>query len=150
MKWEIDSPAFIDLSTTHQDIVRYLIDVRDCIVHFRTFATSDNTVAIEDSFPEEKIPDLGLWSDRPVTRVVFRRLGGVKVVVNVLLPDAIRSYLPDGTRGPFMFPFTYTQGYNLLTQSREFARLCTSSVLRVLADNVTGESYHLKKRTAKR
>jgi hypothetical protein len=144
-KWETDSPVYERLHS-EIDLVRYLIDLRDCLVHQRTFATSDNTVAVEEGYPADKIPDLGIWGDRPVTRVTFRRLGGTKVAVNVILPDAIYKYRADGAQEGMLSEFTYENGYNLLGQSREFTRLCTISVAEALIDSVTDKTYYLKKR----
>jgi hypothetical protein len=147
VKWDSDFPVYRRLATTDRPLVQYLLDIRDCIVHHRTFAATDGLVAVEEGFPEEKVPDMSpLWI-RPVIRTYFRRLGGVKISVNILLPDAIYKYGATGEREAMLSPFTYGN-VNLLSQCRAFAALCTWAVLMTLADAVVGNQYDLRKPTS--
>jgi hypothetical protein len=146
LKWESDFPVYRSLTTTHRPLVRYLLDIRDCIVHHRTFAASDGLLAVEEGFPEEKVPDMApLWF-RPVVRTYFRRLGGIKVSVNISLPDAIYNYSPNGERGQMLTTFAYGK-VNILSQCRAFAELCTWAVLTTLTHAVVGQQYVLRKPT---
>jgi hypothetical protein len=42
-----DCPLWHRLNSI-QPLLTYLVDIRNCVVHYRTFATSDNTVAIRE------------------------------------------------------------------------------------------------------
>jgi hypothetical protein len=145
LKWKTDFPPFVDLQGRHRPLVQYLIDIRDCIVHHRTFATNEGMVAVEEGFPEEKVPEMPARWARTVVRTSFRRLGGRSVSVNVLLPNAIYSYKATGERDLILKEFSYGD-VNLLTQCREFAKLCTAAVLQTLALVAEGKSYELRKR----
>lgn len=114
-----------------EQVLPYLVDIRNCIVHYRTFATTDNTIAVSDVIDESQLPNIPYFDAiRSVTRVYFRRLGGTKVSVNVLLPDKI--FEESGAGKKMANPFTYSLRINLLSQSREFVRLCTAGVAKAL------------------
>lgn len=66
-------------------------------------------------------------------RAIFRPLGRQDVAVNVLLPDKI--FVHEGNNKK-LATFTYDNGTNLLSQSREFLRMIadtTSAALSLLA-----------------
>jgi hypothetical protein len=111
-----------------ESVMRYLIDLRNCIVHYRTFATSDSALAIVDGWDESQSEPLSAELDvfRSVTRVYFRRAGGVRVAVNVLLPD--RIFESSDSAKKLALPYSYSTRINLLSESREFVRLCTAAV----------------------
>lgn len=144
LKGSTNFPLYVALATSHKPLLRYLLDIRDCIVHHRTFATPDNTIAVREDFPAEKLPDFQPMWFRPVVRTFFRRVGGRKIVVNVMLPDAIYRYSAGGNRGPMLPRFDYDK-VNLLTQSREFARMCTWAVVSALTPTATGDRYTFTK-----
>ena len=144
LKWDSNFPVYRRLTTTDRPLVQYLLDLRDCIVHHRTFAATDGLVAVEEGFPEEKVPDMSpLWF-RPVVRTYFRRLGGVKISVNITLPDAIYKYSSSGQREQMLPTFTYGK-VNLMSQCKAFAQLCTWSVVMTLTEAVVGNQYDLRK-----
>ncbi len=144
LKWDSNFPVYRRLTTTDRALVQYLLDLRDCIVHHRTFAATDGLVAVEEGFPEEKVPDMSpLWF-RPVVRTYFRRLGGVKISVNITLPDAIYKYSSSGQREQMLPTFTYGK-VNLMSQCKAFAQLCTWSVVMTLTEAVVGNQYDLRK-----
>lgn len=129
LKGTTDCPVYENLAK--QPIVTYLCDLRNCLVHYRTFATSDNAVVFEEHLPEADKLRLfsGTWFD-PMARAYFRRVGD-GVSVNIYLPDSIF----DPTRPEKLVEFTYVQRFNLLSQSREFMRLiahCIRSVYLLL------------------
>ena len=148
INWETDFPVFVDLAGPQRPVLRYLIDIRDCIVHGRTFATSDGVVAVEEGFPEDKVPDMTPAWYRGVVRTYFRRLGGTSVSVNISLPDVIWQYSDKGERGKMLDTFTYGQ-VNLLSQSHSFAQMCLLAVLSTLGYVVSGEMYELRKPRSK-
>jgi hypothetical protein len=144
LKWETTFPVFVDLTTKHRPLLQYLVDIRDCIVHDRTFASSEGVTAVEEGFPEDRMPDMPpMWS-RGVVRTYFRRLGGKKVSVNILLPDAIYNYNESGVRTSMIRNFSYGS-VNVLSQCRAFAQLCTATVLATLNDVVGDAKYDLDK-----
>jgi hypothetical protein len=145
VKGHTDHPVYVRLVGRDNQLLRYLLDIRDCLVHHRTFATSDNTIAVREGFPENKLPDLAPMWFRPVVRTYFRKEEGIKVVVNVSLPDAIYAYTRQGERAAMLPAFTYER-VNLLSQTREFAKLCTSTVLTALSYIPAGGRYTYKKR----
>lgn len=90
LRGQTDCPLASMLILGGEDLLRYLVDIRNCIIHYRTFATTDNTIAVSDATDESQLPDVPYFDAiRSVTRVYFRRMGGTKVSVNVLLPDKI-------------------------------------------------------------
>jgi hypothetical protein len=130
--------------------LRYLLDIRDCLVHHRSFATSDNTVAVRTGVGELGLPEgFGPWHE-PVTRVTFREVDPDGMSVNVLLPDAIFEYDADGSRRRMVARFTYDKRINLLSQCREFAGLTVGAVLTALALLQTQRTplYMWRRRTA--
>lgn len=74
-RWLADQPA-----------LSYLSDLRNCLVHYRSFATSDNALVIQEgSECAER-----MRSDLPALfKAEFRLSGRGAIAVNVLLPDTI-------------------------------------------------------------
>ncbi len=139
LKGQSDCPLNVKLSD--QIVLNYLVDIRNCIVHYRTFATSDNTLAVADDADESLLEEVPFGELRSVTRVYYRHFGENKVSVNVLLPDIIFEYDEAGVRTRMARPFSYSRRHNLMSQSREFIRLCTFGVwvaLDLLADKDRG------------
>jgi hypothetical protein len=125
LKGSTDCPLYSGLQQG-QPILRYLIDIRDCIVHHRTFATSHDAVAMAKEAEEENFAKtLPQGWQIPVTRIYFNRDTLGKLVVNILLPDAIYEVGQDSHRGKMVPHFTYDIGVNILAQSMEFLKLCT-------------------------
>lgn len=141
LRWETNFPVYEEIQR-QRGLVQYLIDIRDCIVHDRTFATSEGMVAVQEGFPEDQVPDMPVRWARPVVRTYFRRLGGNKVSVNICLPDQIYVHSATGKR--LVSEFTYGK-VNLLTQCREFAALCTNAVTLALTFAAIGDKYELRK-----
>ncbi len=114
MDAQTDCPVYRILA--RQPIVPYLIDLRDCVVHYRSFATTDNTQVLLEGEHDFDLVDRimpGLF------KAVFRPVGKRRVSVNVLLPDKI--FVRDRS-GKKLVAFTYQQRINLLSQSREFLK----------------------------
>jgi hypothetical protein len=128
-----DCPLYASYLADQGQLLRYLLDIRDCLVHHRSFATSDNTVAVVSDACELRHPEwFGPWHE-PVTRVTFRKVDSGGMSVKILLPDAIFEYDADASRTRMVGRFTYKEGINLLSQCREFARLTVGAVLTALA-----------------
>jgi hypothetical protein len=145
-----DCPLYASYLVDQAHLLRYLLDIRDCLVHHRSFATSDNTVAVRANVGElgHREP-FGHWHE-PVTRVTFRKVDPDGVSVNILLPDAIFEYDADGSRTRMVGRFTYEERINLLSQCREFARLSVGAVLTALAvlQNQRTPLYTWRRRSA--
>jgi hypothetical protein len=122
LRGKTECPVYQTLAKQH--VVRYLIDVRDCLVHFRSFATSDNAVVIQEGQDEPT----GL-SDPSFFRASFRPVDERRIAVNVLLPDRIFT---DADKKK-MEPFLYEQRISLLSQSREFLQLIAKTTTDALA-----------------
>jgi len=53
LKGDTDCPIYQFLSK--QDLTEYLIDLRNCLVHYRSFASSDNALVFEDKVDESEM-----------------------------------------------------------------------------------------------
>jgi len=116
---ETNCPIYQDLKKA--DIVKYLIDIRDCLTHYRSFASSDNVMAVLEGSETPQIE----WS-LSLARLSYRFPDISKVVVNIYLPDAIFTYNHKSHVRGKMAIFTYTQKYNILSQSMQFVKFITS------------------------
>jgi hypothetical protein len=121
-----DCPVYAALAT--DPAVTYLSDIRNCLVHFRSFATSDNAVITDEARPdmESQLNDLP-GSDwlRSMAKGEFRRVGETGVSTNFYLPDVIFERCGTDKR---LARFTYRQKYNVLSQSIGFVRLVAEAV----------------------
>jgi hypothetical protein len=131
-----DCPVLLELQ--REPLLYHLIDLRDCLVHHKSFASAEVIVVVQEGSDEDPLATVEhLWS-RPVTRATYRLAEGGRIVVNVLLPDRIYAYPTDDDRGSLVSPFTYDDGLNLLTQIVEFLRFGAYQVIqsfRLLQEN---------------
>ena len=97
--------------------VNYLIDIRDCMVHYRPFASSDNAIAVKEGINVP--PEIQKWP-KPLANISFRYSGGTKVVTNIFLPDKIFKRDTNGNKT--MPLFTYKKKINILGQSFQFVK----------------------------
>ncbi|RLI78760.1 hypothetical protein DRP07_10770, partial [Archaeoglobales archaeon] len=111
-----------------EPILAYLVDIRNCIVHYRTFATSDNAIATAEGVEELPVLDEIDFTEG-VAKFYFRYTGG-KFVLNIYLPDVIFVRKPSGEKK--LAEFTYKKRYNLLSQSMQFVRLVVYSTIEAL------------------
>lgn len=118
-----DCPVYQRLA--EQTVVGYLSDIRNCIVHFRTFATSDNAVVTEEGVDVPTPNGASEWT-RPMAKASYRRVGENGVSVNILLPDTI--FVRDNSGDKRMAQFTYRERYNILSQSMAFVQLVAGSI----------------------
>lgn len=132
-----------------QPIVDYLLDLRNCLVHYRSLATSDNAIVQEEGSP---VPDFE--DDEPffaaMARAEFRRVGEGGISVNVYLPD--RIFETDSRGGKRLAAFTFSDKWNLLSMARSFADVAGRSLsltlecLRTLPD--ASFEFHAKPHNA--
>lgn len=117
---------------TDQPLLDYLLDLRNCLVHYRSFATSDNAYVIEEGSEEAPADDEYLAA---MAKADFRRIGKKGISVNVLVPD--RIFGKDKRGGTHLAQFTFTQRWGLISTARGFAELsigALSHTLRLLAE----------------
>jgi hypothetical protein len=117
-----DCPVYQRLA--EDKVLDYLSDIRNCIVHYRTFATNDNTLVVEEGLEQSEVIENQEWF-KPMARACFRRVGESGVSVNFYLPDVVFVRGPGDKR---LAHFTYDEKYNVLSQSIEFVRLVASAV----------------------
>ena len=120
-------PVYLQLMD--QPTVEYMSDIRDCIVHFRTFATNDNAFITETDCEQQEPAPHAVISDwvRPMARGAFRRIDEGRVAVNFYLPDMI--FVRQGNSKK-LAEFTYERKINIISQSMEFVRLASVSTYR--------------------
>jgi hypothetical protein len=146
VKDSTDCPVYQRLA--EDKAVEYLSDIRNCIVHYRTFATNDNALAVEEGLEQSEAIMDQEWFE-PMARACFRRVGEGGVSVNVYLPDVVFVRGPADKR---LAHFTYNERYNVLSQSIEFVRLVASAVGQsfVLLVEPGKPTYSYKKPTGKK
>jgi hypothetical protein len=125
VKSKTDCPIYRTLAQAY--VFEYLCDLRDYVVHYRSFATSENLVIIGDHVDPERVKDVleeNKWFE-PTARAYFRRIGS-KVQVDVRLPDTIFQRV-DGQKK--LVVFTYDECINLGVQAVAFLELITECIL---------------------
>ena len=127
MKGTTDCPVYEWIN--NQDVFEYLIDFRNCLVHYRSFATSDNALAIEEGADVSDLIGEKEYVFAPMARAFFRKVGENGFSVNVYLPDTIFERT-DGSKR--LAKFTYEERWNLLSQCRAFAQDTSIAVLLAL------------------
>ncbi len=130
-----------------EPMVEYLSDIRNCLVHYRPFATSDNAIAVAEGLGDSATLDDLTWL-QPMTKAVFRKMGNDGVVVNMYLPDRIFELDQGGNK--VLVDFTYQYRINMLSQSVSFVLLVASATiasLQLLVDPGSPTySYHKRSR----
>ena len=98
--------------------ISYLVDLRNCLVHYRSLASTDNAFVMQEGILlEADSPFVDPWTDSMFQATY--RLDGEKVVVNVLFPDEI--FLKEDKSTKKLSNFTYKNKFNLLSFSYRFA-----------------------------
>lgn len=108
-------------------ITEYLIDLRNCLVHYQTFATNDNAYVIEEGIDDEAVLQIAKNWVSPMAKAMFRYTDENKVVVNIFIPDIIFERSENGDKK--LADFTYLNKYNLLGYSMRFARAVMFSTI---------------------
>jgi hypothetical protein len=125
VKGKTDCPLYQTLTQAY--ILEYLCDLRDYVVHYRSFATNENLVIIGDHVDPEQAKEFleeNKWFE-PTARAYFRRIDS-RVRVDVRLPDTIFQRV-DGQKK--LAVFTYNERINLGTQAVGFLELITECIL---------------------
>ena len=124
LKGSTNCPVYNVLSG--QDALDYLLDIRDCLVHYRSFATSDNAFVHEQGTDATELVNGDDEYIAAMARADFRRVGETAIAVNVLLPDQIFEMTATGDKR--LVQFTYHERWNLLSMARTFAQLAVTSL----------------------
>ena len=95
----------------------YLIQLRNCLVHFRTLAVNDNSVIRHEASKEMNVEGTQAWF-APMAKAVYRLNENKDMVFNIFLPDKIF----EGENNKTVAKFTYTRKLNILAESMRFMR----------------------------
>jgi hypothetical protein len=120
LKGSTNCPIYMAL--VGQLLVEYLLDLRNCLVHYRSFATSDNAYVVEEGaeMPRVSGADFDTYV-AAMARADFRRVGRDGVSVNVCLPD--RIFETDDRGGTRLAEFTYEERWSLPSTAQNFVQL---------------------------
>ena len=122
LKGKTNCPVYTALAD--QAILVYLLDLRNCLVHYRSFATSDNAFVLEEGVDPSDVVGDGDSFLAAMARAYFRRVGETSISVNVYLPD--RIFETDSAGNIKLATFTYEERWNLLSTARNFTYLATN------------------------
>lgn len=139
-----DCPVYTKIAD--DPAVIYLIDIRNCLVHYRTFATDDNVMVVMDGI-EPNVFEEFEWT-RSMARASFRRTENDRIIFNMYLPDEIFQRNSSGNKK--LAKFTYEMRINIISQSMEFVRIlayATLGSLKLLIDHGTPKYTYRSKST---
>lgn len=111
--------------------ILYLRDLRNCIVHYRTFATTENAAVILEGTEPTDLPLDSLWLSS-MTQAVYRTNEERKLVTNIYLPDKIFQKNEDGSDKK-LAQFTYGEKNNILSMAMRFVRNILFSTIEATA-----------------
>jgi len=125
-----DCPVYERIANTEE--LHYLIDIRNCIVHYRSFSTSDNSIIIKEgvSIDDPKVENSN-WI-KPMAKGTFRITENKDVVFNIFIPDVIF----DKNNGKKMVEFSYDKRINLLAECMRFNRHLTLNYMEAFSLNI--------------
>lgn len=115
---------------SEQYLIEYLIDLRNCLVHYRSFAVSDNALVFKDGIDDLNFTKLNTEFIKPMARAFFRRVGESGISVNVFLPDVIFEKDEHGNKK--LVKFTYNNKWNLLSMASRFTQLVSVVLIKAL------------------
>jgi hypothetical protein len=125
LKGSTDCPVYRFLNG--QPVLEYLLDLRNCLVHYRSFATSDNAFVVEEGMEAADIKGDGEYF-AAMARADFRRVGDNAISVNVCMPDRIFETEAGGK----LAKFTYEERWNLLSMAKSFSQLAITALTETL------------------
>jgi hypothetical protein len=141
-----DCPIYQQLM--NQPLLKYLMDLRNCLIHYRSFATSDNAFVQEEHAcdPLEGTDDPFL---NVMARADFRRVGQNAISVNVLLPDRIFEDEVNGGRK--MANFSYRERWSLISTAKNIVELTAGALITTLQflAEVDQPVFHFAARSSK-
>ncbi|MDB5257219.1 MAG: hypothetical protein JWM14_1914 [Chitinophagaceae bacterium] len=108
-------PVYERIANTQE--LQYLIDLRNCIVHYRGFSTSDNSLIVHEDVEDFKDIE-GLNWIKPMAKGTYRITKDEDIVFNIFIPDKIF----DWNKNKKLVSFTYNKRINILAESIRFLR----------------------------
>lgn len=126
LKGQTNCPVYEEIRTNA--LLGYLIDLRNCLVHYQSFAVSDNVLLLQEGVTPPGAMDTRSFF-AGMARAFFRRVDNSGASVNVYLPDKI---FEGDTRDRRLADFTYNQKWNILSMAVGFADSSVSAVERAL------------------
>lgn len=118
---------------SNDNLTKYLIDLRNCLIHYKSFATRDNVYVIregvdtiEEAVDSEEIRNFV----GSMLRAVYRITEKGEVVFNVYIPDKIFEIKEDGTKR--IAEFSYDMKRNIVGYSMKFIRIIMFSMLEII------------------
>jgi len=123
--------------------LQYLIDLRNCIVHYRTFATSDNSIISRDGLDFDFEKHTGNNWTRPMAKAVYRITEKNDVVLNIFLPDKIYDK-SDGNKK--LSNFSYNNRINILAESIRFLRYIVFNYMEAFMLNIESQEKRFEYR----
>jgi len=125
LKERTDCPVYEWIA--NQSIFEYMIDFRNCLVHYRSFAISDNALVIKEGADISDIIEKNDYVFAPLARATYRTVDEGGFSVNIYLPPD--KIFEQSTNGKKLARFTYEEKWNLLSQCRNFAQATSTTVL---------------------
>jgi len=112
--------------------LQYLIDLRNCLVHYRNFATSNTSLITLEGVDFQNENDKITQLTKPMAKGTFRITENNDVVFNIFLPDKIF----DWGNNKKLVQFTYEKRINLLAESMRFMRHLLFNYMESFAINI--------------
>lgn len=129
-----DCPVYERIAITPE--LQYLIDLRNCIVHFRTFATSNNSVIFREGAEVDLEQLTGNNWTTPMAKGFFRVTETQDLVFNIFLPDTIYDRTAKNKK---LSKFKYEQRINVLGESIRFLRYVAFNYMEAFALNLSSQ-----------
>lgn len=128
-----DCPVYERIANTEE--LQYLIDLRNCLVHYRTFAINTNSVITHESVGNFENDGIEGWT-KPMAKGSFRIIENNDVVFNIFLPDEI--YIR-GKTGKKLADFTYNKRINILSTTMRFLRYILFNYMDAMSVNIMSQ-----------
>ncbi|WP_428661768.1 hypothetical protein [Runella sp.] len=128
-----DCPIYERIANTEE--LQYLIDLRNCLVHYRTFAINNHSVIKYegvDNFEKDSIEEL----TKPMAKGSFRITENNDVVFNIFLPDIIYNRENNNKK---LVDFTYNNRMNILAETIRFIRHIVFNYMEAMAINIVSQ-----------
>lgn len=134
-------PVYERIANT--DELQYMIDLRNCIMHYRTFATSNNSVVSRDGVEVDLVELTGNNWTTPMAKAIYRVTPTDDIVFNIFLPDTIYERDAKGKR---LSNFTYNKRINILGESIRFLRYIAVNYMEAFALNMASQEKRFEYR----
>ena len=122
---QTDCPVYEELA--ENELLPYLMDLRNCLVHYRTFAVSENIFAQEKGINMETDFSSMEWFTSSLAKIYFEKIDKRNIAVNIYLPDEI--FVENRKGGKSLAVFDYQQGNNILAMTRNIVQMSLEALL---------------------